>query len=125
MHVHDHAHGAQDHVHVHERFADHPHNQHVVLDIGDGVGALIVHTDPGLLGNEVEISPAGDDTSRSHKEVLERVIGGRSSYVLVFDNLSEGDHTLWIDDVARARNVRVTSGEIAELDWRSARQGEV
>ena len=118
MHDHDHPH-QHGHEHGHEHDADHPHHQHVVLDIGDGVGALIVHTDPGLIGNEVEISPADDDSSRTHKEVLERVIDGRSSYVLVFDNLGEGDHTLWLNDVARARNVRITSGEIAELDWRS------
>jgi hypothetical protein len=115
-HPHDHDRG-----HGHEHYADHPHHQHVVLDIGDGVGALIVHTDPSLIGNEVEISPAGDDSSRSHKEVLERVIDGRSTYVLVFDNLAEGEHTLWQNDVARARNVRIASGEIAELDWRSTR----
>ena len=117
MHNHRHPH---EHEHGHEHWADHPHHQHVVLDIGDGVGALIVHTDPGLIGNEVEISPAGNDTTRSHKEVLERVIGGRSTYVLVFDNLAEGEHTLWIDDVARERNVRITGGEIAERDWRAA-----
>jgi hypothetical protein len=91
----------------------------VVLDIGDGVGALIVHTDSGLIGTEVEISPASNDTHRTHKQVLERVIEGRPTYVLVFDNLAEGEHTLWLDDVARERNVRIAGGEIAELDWRS------
>ena len=46
--------------------------QPVVLDLGDGVGALIVHTDPELLGDEVDISPAGDDGHRQHKQVLRR-----------------------------------------------------
>ena len=35
--------------------------QPVVLDLGDGVGALIVHTGPELLGEEIDISPTGDD----------------------------------------------------------------
>ena len=121
-HHHHHAHGHNhDHAgHSHERYSDRPHSQHVVLELGDGIGALIVHTDPGLLGTEVEISRTGEDDLRSHKEVLERRINGRSTHVLVFDGLRAGCYTLWIDDLARARNVRVEGGEIAELDWREA-----
>jgi len=70
---HGHHHGPGNHHphdHVHETYADRPHDQHVVLELGDGIGALIVHTDPALVGTEVEISPSVDDASRSHKEVL-------------------------------------------------------
>jgi hypothetical protein len=115
--MHDHGDGH----HRHETYADHPHSQHVVLDLGDGVGALVVHTDGELIGTEVEISPAADDSRRSHKEVLERTAGGSSEHVLVFDNLDEGGYTLWIDGVAMARDVRVAGGAIAELDWRGGR----
>jgi hypothetical protein len=109
-----------DHHHVnHHHQPDQPRSQHVVLELGDGIGALIVHTDPALLGTEVEISPTGDDTRRSHKEVLERTTGGGSTHVLVYDSLAEGGYTLWIDGIAQARNVAITGGEIAELDWRS------
>lgn len=123
MHDHDHdhddRHGAQaSHDHPHARHADRPHPQHVVLEIGDGVGALIVQTDPSMHGIEVEISPSGADQERSHKEVLERTTGGGSAFVLVFDNLTEGDYTLWVDGVAISRRVRVEGGRIAELDWR-------
>ncbi len=38
---------------------------------------------------------------------------------LVYDNLPEGDYTLWIDNRAVARDVRVAGGAIAELDWRT------
>jgi len=120
MHPHD------DHHHdPGEQHHDHHHHdpgeirlQHVVLDLGDGIGALIVHTDPELLGTEVEISPAGDDGRRSHKAVLRRRAGARDACVLVYDNLPEGTYTLWVDGVARAWNVRVDSGAVAELDWR-------
>ena len=67
-----------------------PHPQHVVLELGDGIGALIVYTDPELLGTEVEISPAADDSRRSHREVLRRAAGGGESHALVFDNLPAG-----------------------------------
>jgi hypothetical protein len=112
------------HHHTHEHSAHHHHDhgevrlQPVVLDLGDGVGALIVYTDPGLLGVEVEISPAGDDGDRQHKEVLRRAMGPATANVLVYDNLAEGDYTLWIDDVAVARGAHVSSGSVAELDWR-------
>ena len=108
-----------DHPH-HESHADRPHTQHVVLEIGDGIGALMVHTDRELVGTEVEISPSCDDTCRAHKEVLERITGAGSAHVLVFDDLAEGDYTLWIDGEAQARDVRVSSGAITELDWRRA-----
>jgi hypothetical protein len=121
-HSHRHA-GAREHAHAH---GDHHHHhpadevrvQPVLLDLGEGIGALIVHTDPALLGVEVEISPAGDDGDRQHKEVLKRALGAATVHVLVYDNLPEGDYTLWIDGLPKARDVRVQGGSVAELDWR-------
>jgi hypothetical protein len=117
-HEHAHGHGHGDHHHHHA--PDEARVQPVVLELGDGIGALIVHTDPALLGAEVEISPAGDDADRQHKEVLRRVLGAATVHVLVYDNLPEGDYTLWIDDLPKARGVHVQGGSVAELDWRGA-----
>jgi hypothetical protein len=103
---------------MHENYSDRPHPEYVVLDIGDGLGALIVYTDPELHGTEVEISPSGEDSNRSHKDVLERGEGDRVVFTAVFDRLPEGTYTLWTDDVARARDVAVSGGGVAELDWR-------
>ena len=115
--MHGHAH---QHPH-HEHHAARPHPEYVVLDIGDEVGALIVHTGPELHGVEVEISPAGDDRARSHKDVLERAIAGCPAHTAVFDDLAAGTYTLWIDDAAITRGVVVEGGAITELDWRSGR----
>jgi hypothetical protein len=108
----------QDHPHHHHHDAHDVRVQPVVLDLGDGVGALIVRTDPELLGVEVEISPSHDDGDRQHKEVLKRSMGPVTASVLVYDNLPEGDYTLWVDDEAWARGVHVEGGCVAELDWR-------
>lgn len=105
------------HSHPHT-YADRPHPEYVVLDVGGDQGALIVYTEADMHGVEVEISPAGADAERQHKEVLERSIGGRPAFTAVFDNLGEGHYTLWVDDEPRARDVAVTGGEIAELDWK-------
>jgi len=104
----------------------HHHDEHevrarpVVLDLGGRVGALIVYTDPELLGVEVEISPSGDDRDRRHKQVLQRAMGGKTVTALVYDNLPEGDYTLWVDDDPWARDVHVRGGRVAELDRRGA-----
>lgn len=103
---------------THEHYAARPHPEFVVLEIGDGLGALIVHTDGDMHGIEIEISPAGADDRRSHKQVLERSGGGNPAYTAVFDQLPAGRYTLWSDDIARARDVAVADGQISELDWR-------
>jgi hypothetical protein len=114
-HQHDHDHA---HPHDHHAEAHRPHDEPVVLEIGGELGALIVYTDPSLLHQEIEISPSGDDDRRSHKDVLERVVGGRSFYTAVFDRIPDGEYTLWHDDTPRTRGTRVAAGAIAELDWR-------
>jgi hypothetical protein len=112
------------HSHRRSRGAEHHagrrHPEAVVLDLGDDIGALIVHTDAGMLGVEVEISATGDDDQRAHKDVLEREIYGRPAYTAVFDNLRAGTYTLWVDDVAWQRDVVVTGGTVAQLNWYQA-----
>jgi hypothetical protein len=102
-----------------ENHAVRPHPEHVVLELGGDLGALIVYTDPELHGSEIEISRLEDDSRRSHKDVLERSIDGRPTFAAVFDLLSQGSYTLWLDDIPRARDVAVEAGRVAELDWRT------
>ena len=102
---------------MHETYADRPHPEYVVLDIGEDLGALIVYTEAERHGTEVEISPRGHDGDRSHKDVLERSVGNRAAFTAVFDRLPEGAYTLWTDGVARARDVWIAAGAVAELDW--------
>jgi len=120
MHAHDHRHD-HDHSHQHDHSAAHrPHEEAVVLELGEELGALVVYTDRALLHQEIEISPEGDDDARSHKDVLERVVAGRSLYAAVFDNLPTGTYTLWHENVALTRGQTVAGGTIAELDWTAA-----
>lgn len=100
-----------------ESYAARTHPEFVVLEIGGDVGALILRTDPEMHGKEIEISPAEDDSLRSHKEVLERSINGEPAFTAVFDGLSGGAYTLWAGDT-QFRGVTVSGGEITQLDWR-------
>jgi hypothetical protein len=96
-----------------------PHTENVVLEIGEELGALVLYTDAALVHEEIEISPAGNDARRSHKDVLERRVAGHSIYAAVFDRLEGGSYTLWHRDEARARCVAVAGGVVAEVDWRT------
>ena len=96
-----------------------PHTENVVLEIGEELGALVIYTDAALLHEEVEISPVADDGRRSHKDVLERRVDGRSLYAAVFDRLEHGAYTLWHWDEARTRDVVIAGGVVAEVDWRT------
>src|SRR5207302_1838994 len=114
-HAHDHDH-SHPHTHPIENYAARKHPEFVVLEIGEDLGALIVHADPEMHGVEVEISPAGNDDHRSHKEVLERSAGGRPAFTAVFDGLPAGAYTLWVGGEARAREISIGGSAIAELD---------
>jgi hypothetical protein len=112
-------HHSHAHAHAVEDYAARRHPEFVVLELGEDLGALIVHTDSAMHGVEVEISPDGDPGPRSHKQVLERSIGGHAAFTAVFDGLGAGTYTLWAHGKARARGVVIEGGVIAELDWRS------
>lgn len=90
-----------------------------MLELGDGVGALVVYTDPELHAVEVEISPGDDDRARAHKQVHERLVRAEPVYAAVFDGLAAGGYTLWLDGAARMRDVRVDSALVTEIDWRT------
>jgi hypothetical protein len=120
-HTHDRAEHRHE-QHTHEQYADRPHPEYVVLEIGGDLGALIVYTDPEMHGVEIEISRSGEDGRRAHKDVLERSLGGRPAFSAVFDQVRQGSYTLWVADTARARDVQISGGNVAELDWRSARE---
>jgi hypothetical protein len=114
------AHHTHTHAHPTEDYAARTHPEFVVLELGERLGALILHTDRDMHGVEVEISPDGDPHDRSHKQVLERSLGGRAAFTAVFDALAAGSYTLWVDGQPRARGVGIQGGLVAELDWTSS-----
>ena len=86
-----------------------------MLDLGPGVGALVLRTGADLHGTEIEISPTGRDDERSHKQVHERPVAGRPLYGAVFDSLPAGDYTLWLDDRPLRRRVAVAAAAVTDI----------
>ena len=91
-----------------------------MLDLGPGVGALVLHTDASLHGAEIEISPAGADDARSHKQVHERPAGGRPLYAAVFDCLPAGEYTLWHEGRPLRRDVAVAGATVTDISIQEA-----
>ena len=92
--------------------------QGVMVDVGQGNGALVIYTGPDLSGAEIEISSAGDDAHRVHTEVLRRKTASGFMNAAVFGSLPEGEYRLWHDTLPVPVDVTIVSGEVEELDWR-------
>jgi hypothetical protein len=97
-----------------------PHPEPVVLDIGGDIGALVVYSDAEYIDTPVEVSPTGSDDQRFHQHVLERPMPGGTSYAAVFDKITEGHYTLWFQGEPRERDVEITGGTVAEVNWSGA-----
>ena len=99
----------------------HPHEAGhgaVVVDIGGDVGALVLLTDAGMVGSEIEISPVGQDGRRSHVAVHARPRPGRDPVcAAVYPALAAGGYRLWRPDGTPAGTVTVAGGRVTEVAW--------
>lgn len=89
----------------------------MLLDLGDGVGAVVLRAPEDLVGHEIDISPVGQDDQRHHVEVLPRQAGPRTMFAAVYPGLAEGSWTLWRTTTEPALVVDVTGGRVTEVDW--------
>lgn len=101
-----------------ETYVERIHAEPVVLDIGHGIGALVLYTGEGLRGQEIEVSPIGDDARRVHTAIHERRVQGRVIFAGVYPSLPAGDYTIWGSDATPADRVTIIGGQVAEVDWR-------
>ncbi|MGH3275700.1 MAG: hypothetical protein ACRDNZ_15420, partial [Streptosporangiaceae bacterium] len=84
----------------------------VVLDIGPGIGALILHAPRELNGHEIEISPAGILCGRrSRAQVRERPVDTGTGYAAIYAGLTAGRYTIWRDHGTQVGSVMVTEGK--------------
>jgi hypothetical protein len=87
----------------------------VVLDIGDGVGALVVHTGRGLAGVEIELSHRGERRAFVHTDVRERRLPEGSVYAGVFPAVAAGEYTVLGLEGAPDHAVTISSGRVTEV----------
>jgi len=103
---------------VTEHHEERSFEQGVMVDVGPGAGALVIYANDDLRGDEIEISPKGDDADRTHTDVLRRKIAAGYVNAAVFGSLAEGDYRLWHRTLREPAEVRIVSSEVTELDWR-------
>jgi hypothetical protein len=89
----------------------------VVLTIGLGMGALVIHTPGRLHGHEIEVSPVGAPDRRTHAAVRARYVRSGVLFSVVIDSLPEGRYTVWSDERTALTEVDVTDGSVTEYDW--------
>jgi hypothetical protein len=88
----------------------------VVLELGPGVGALVVYAPAGLEGAEVEISEAAGDGPagvpvRTHALVRRRRAGGAVTHAAVYQTLAAGRYVVWGD-----RDTPLATVTVAEME---------
>ena len=88
----------------------------VILELGDGIGALILDTPPELDGDEIEISPAAGGP-RTHSMVRKRHTGTRTVYAAVYPVLAAGDYVVWREDGSQAGQVAIRGGQASRFRW--------
>jgi hypothetical protein len=101
-----------------EHHLDPVHSEDLVLDIGDGIGALILYTTPELSGHEIEVSRLGSEGNRVHTAIHERRVNGRTVFAGVYPELPEGQYRIWSEDPSKPTTFTIVSGRITEIDWR-------
>jgi hypothetical protein len=96
----------------------------LILDIGDDVGALILYADEACLGQEIDITPAGQPQSHhTHSMIRRRRAVERELVAAVYPELRAGTYTLWGIDSRPLANVTVGGGRVTEFHAGPCRQG--
>lgn len=88
----------------------------VLLDIGDDVGALLVHLPAAMVGDEIEVARAG--SAPQHVAVIARRAGEQLAPTAVFPALAEGTYRLYRKPDGPVRlHATVVGGQITEARW--------
>lgn len=87
----------------------------LLLDIGDGLGALVIHADATLVGRQIDLRPVGHGTHPIHNVVRDRTVSGRIIHAAVFPAVPAGEYeVVHPAPSSRGQRVRVDGGRVAE-----------
>ena len=92
----------------------------VVLDIGDGFGAVVIDTPPSLEGREIEIRKVGTEWRGVHTAVRARLIPTGTQFAAVFGSLPEGRYDLRVRgglSECPVVSIDVTGASVTYFPW--------
>jgi hypothetical protein len=84
----------------------------VILDIGNGVGALVLRTSRQWLDHEIDLTPDDPSLPHTHSAVRERRSPQGPSYAAVYPQLREGGYTL----VGSTQRVSIVGGRVTDIE---------
>jgi hypothetical protein len=87
----------------------------VVLDLGAGIGALVLYTPAAMDGEEIEISRPGH--ARTHSRVRPRETSVGTRYAAVYPGLPAGQYTIWTRDGGPAMTTAIAGGSVTSCHW--------
>ncbi len=88
----------------------------LVLDIGDGAGALLVRAPEEWVGAELDVTVEGAPRSHHRHLLIRRMRAvGRDITAGVLPSLEEGRYTVWGPSGEPVGTVEVTSGQVTSL----------
>jgi hypothetical protein len=88
----------------------------VVLELGEGVGVLVLDAPPELNGREIEISPSGGG-HRTHSLVRERHLATGTVYAAVYPSRAAAVYTGGLAGGTPAGRVTVHGGQATRFRW--------
>jgi hypothetical protein len=92
----------------------------VVLDIGDGFGAVVIDTPPAMEGREIEIRKVGTEWRGVHTAVRGRLIPTGTQFAAVFGSLAEGRYDLRVRgdlDESPVLSLHVKGASVTYSPW--------
>ena len=84
----------------------------VILDIGNGVGALVLHTSRQWLDHEIDLVPDDSSLPHTHSAVRERRSPEGSSYAAVYPQLREGGYAI----AGTAQRFTIEGGRVTNVE---------
>src|ERR1700734_3327146 len=87
----------------------------VALDIGGGLGALVITPSERFRDREIEISRADHNGMRVHTGVHERTSKAGSGLTAIFGSLPAGQYVIWEDADTSGPVVQVPDGGVAQI----------
>jgi len=88
----------------------------VVLNLGAGIGALVLYTPASMDGQEIEIS-LGSEHRRTHSQVRRRDTERATMYAAVYPDLPTGDYIIWRDHHNQATTATIVSASVTSCHW--------
>jgi hypothetical protein len=92
-----------------------PANAGVALEIGAGLGALVLMPSDRFRDREIEISRCDGDGRRVHTGVHDRESAQGVMLTAIFGSLPAGDYVVWLDEETPGPVVTVPDGAVAQL----------